>query len=181
MTLPILLAACAFQPSATPQTYADEFASILPATIGQASRFERDILEDGLVTAEENERAQGAYIDCLEEGGVRVVSAEVDDKGVLESLAYGSGDHADRANQDRVERECRAEFYSLVEAGWVAAVSATDSDEAYLARISSCLRARGHDVPPSPGTGEDLLRDASQNVMNDFRPCAESTRYPTEP
>lgn len=177
----ILVAACGWHPSPTPQTLADEWASLLPKAIDQASEFEREILEDGVVTAHENERAQEAYLECLEAAGLRLISVEVDDDGILQSLTYQSGaDPSEAVAQQRIELECQARFYSLVEAGWLAVVMGGDSDEAYLARISRCLRARGHDVPPSPATGQELLDGTSEDINDDFRACAESTRYPAE-
>lgn len=177
----VFLAACAWTPSPTPPTYADEWKSLLPKALGEASEFERELLEDGIVTAEENERAQAAYIDCLEAAGLNLISVEIDDNGLLESLAYGSSANRSEAiARERIELECQAEFYSLVEAGWFAVVRGGDSDEAYLARISRCLRGRGHDVPASPATGQELIEGTSEYINDDFRECAEATRYPAE-
>lgn len=173
----VFATACVFQPSPTPQTLAEEWSALLPVVIAQASDFQRDILADGVVTAEENERAQAAYVDCLETVGLRVIAVEVDDDGLLRSLAYEtSAIPSDAAAQERVELECHSEFYSAVEAGWVAAVSGDDSDEAFFARVSRCLRSMGHDVPISPDSGQDLLEGASESVEAAFRVCAESAQ-----
>jgi hypothetical protein len=172
------LAACALQPSPTPLTNAEAFASMLPAVIGRASAFEREILQDGIITAEENDHARETFIACLEERGVRVISVEVDENGLVQSMAYGSGDRADAATEQRIEGECRQEFYSLVEAGRFATVNADDSEAAYLARVSTCLRGRGHDVPPSPATFEEMLEGTSDSIMPDLRECAQASLGP---
>lgn len=171
----VLATACSLQPSPTPQTLAGEWSALLPRVIEQASDFQRDILADGIVTAEENERAQAAYVGCLEGVGLRVISREVDDNGLLLSLAYETSvNGGGAAVQERVEHECHTEFYSAVEAGWLAAVSGDDSDEAFLARVSRCLRSMGHEVPVSPATGQELLEGASESAEAAFRRCAES-------
>ena len=171
----MLAPACAFQPSPTPQTLAEEWSAQRPVVVAQASDFQRDILTDGVVTAEENERARAAYVECLEIVGLRVISVEVDDDGLLQSLAYETSAIPPEASaQQDVELECHTEFYSAVEAGWLAAVSGDDSDEAFLARVSRCLRSMGHDVPFTPATGQELLEGASESAEADFRTCAQS-------
>jgi hypothetical protein len=102
----------------------------------------------------------------------------VDENGLVQSMAYGSGDRAQGPNKQRIEEQCHEEFYSLVEAGWFSVVNAEDSEEAYLARVSTCLRGRGYDVPPSPPTFEVLLDGISLSAEPDIRACAQESLDP---
>lgn len=119
----------------------------MPAILKDASEFERAILEDGEIGAAEHERAQLAFLDCLERAGVEVVEFDTDENGLVRSASYVLGEDA---GADIPLNRCVESFYRFVPEASRIALTPNDSNATMAQRMADCMIARGYDVPAGP-------------------------------
>lgn len=137
----------------------DVYASLPPIETSElmedASEFQRGILEDGIVTLVEYERAHLGFQQCIEEKGYtfsegpRLTALMVYDYMILypdvSRIAEGQSAHAD----------CRAEFTNQVSLAWTHRIFPGEAE--LLARadeaIDECLEGDGFQRPERPNPG----------------------------
>lgn len=163
--------------SGAAETELDRWRAELPQVLERTTPFQAQIIRDGIVTQEEHDRAQRAYLQCVRDEDI-VVGPSRDQFGLLAGLTLKGMDP--NVDPDAVNTRCEGEFYADVWPGWHAFVTAGDTEEAQLARLAACLAARGYDVPASPETFGEIIDAIGRGL--DARPdlghCAEETRYP---
>lgn len=140
-------------------TFGRQWLNKLPEIMRQASAYQAVLLQDGLLTLDEHERALGDYLRCIERNGGRVLEASRDESGRLTLLSVGrAGDPLGDA--DPIVEACRDEHYSYIEYAYWVALHFGETEETQLARVAACMAGRGYPVPPHPATFVELLTAA---------------------
>lgn len=145
-------------------TYGEQFAERLPAILAKTSEFQKTLLEDGVVTAAEHERAQLAYIACIEDAGVTIVQLERTPTGLISLMSVGGTDSADALDDvDEIVSVCDEEYYSNIDDAYRVALNPDDTDSVQLGRIIDCVQAQGVPVGSDFSDFSDLL-DAAEAI-----------------
>lgn len=158
----VLLTACVMGsvlPSADPDTFYGEWLARLPETLRDAPEFQREMIDDGVVTPEEHDRAQAAYRACIEEAGVRVLAFSRYDNGLLREASFDLS----APGAEGLVSSCEAEWYSSVAEGFRVALTPNDSAANVAARTAACMIEAGIDVDPSPPDVGALAADVLNN------------------
>lgn len=151
-------------PPGSELSYGEQFAERLTAILATTSDFQRSLLEDGVVTAAEHERAQLAYIACIEDAGVTIVQLERAPSGLISLMSVGGTESADALDDvDAVVSECDEEYYSNIDDAYRVTLNPDDTDSAQLARIIDCAQAQGLSVGSDFSDFSDLL-DAAEAI-----------------
>lgn len=147
----VVAASCSSGVATTPSGGSDPITQLAAS----APEAQRAFLEDGVVTAAEREQAFFAWTDCMEAQGVRLVSYTLKPRGG-ETLELDTTLDADA--QDRVEKDCRAEFYGTVSEVYARQNAPSASEEAAWLKVAAdCLREAGYDNVPDGATFPELM------------------------
>jgi hypothetical protein len=134
----------AASPPGSDRTFGELFAERLPAILATTSEFQKALLEDGVVTAAEHERAQLAFIACIEEAGVRIVQLERTATGLISLLSVGGTPTAEAQGEvEDVVAVCDETFYSDIDDAYRVALHPDDTEATQLQRTVECANARG--------------------------------------
>ncbi len=156
-------------PPGSDRTFGELFAQRLPAILATTSEFQKALLEDGVVTAAEHERAQLAFIACIEEAGVTIVQLERTATGLISLLSVGGTPTAEAQGEvEEVVAVCDETFYSDIDDAYRVALHPDDTEATQLQRegggrrirlrrlLRSAQRRQGH-RRRSPGRRNRLL------------------------
>ncbi|GIW20446.1 MAG: hypothetical protein KatS3mg065_0742 [Chloroflexota bacterium] len=157
LLMPLLTLAACGNTTPTPdsaQTFREEWLRRLPGILRDTSAFQRQILEDGQVTAAEHERARLAFIGCIEDAGVRITDLELDEHGQIDLLGV-AGEGA-----DATVKSCEETFYGDVREAWRVAIRPDDTEETFLGRIAACMAENGYRVSSDPANYLQLKSEA---------------------
>ena len=149
-------------------TYLERWKVRLPTALEQASAFERGLIADGVVTAEEHELAIISLLDCIRRAGLQLSELKRRANGLIEYWAVdGTGENAD-PNDDPVLR-CQAEFYTYAREGFTATtLDPSRTERQTLLELAACLRERGFsEVPEAPTDIAYVSRIMNTIALND--------------
>jgi len=182
--LRVLLALCllatgcaptASSPSADPDSFLGEWQNRLPAILEQASPFERELLSDGTVTPAEHERAQLAYVDCIEQGGVRITSFATYDNGLVREASFSM----ERDDVEAILADCESLHYTYVPEAYRISLTPNDSAAKVAARTARCMADAGIEVDPSPADvgvlAQSVLTDPDAGAA--MTECYEAVKF----
>ncbi len=124
------LSACAPGPSTSQGPYDAEFDR---ARTDSVSDFQRDVLEDGVISDEEFREVRQRYVDCLGDAGMKV-----------KALPDGSYEYATAPTpeQDDAELQCSSETTKTIEPLYYA-MSVNPQKEDFSVLTVECLRREG--------------------------------------
>jgi hypothetical protein len=149
-------------------TYLERWQARLPTALAQASAFERGLIADGVVTAEEHELAIISLLDCIRRAGLQLSELKRRANGLIEYWAVdGTVENAD-PNDDPVLR-CQAEFYTYAREGFTATtLDPSRTERQTLLELAACLRERGFsEVPEAPPDIAYVARIMNTIAFND--------------
>lgn len=126
------------EPTAQPPSALDAWRSTLPKILASTSASQVAILRDGIVTQEEHESAQDAYVSCMRDAGV-IVGPRRDALGIINGLTLDS--HDPNLDVDEVREACHREWYDDVWPAWQAA-ALSDAGGGTHAMVEEFLNAR---------------------------------------
>ncbi len=159
----------AASPPGSDRTFGELFAERLPAILATTSEFQRALLEDGVVTAAEHERAQLAFIACIEEAGVTIVQLERTPSGLISLLSVGGAPTAEAQGEvEDVVAACDETFYSDIDDAYRVALHPDDTEATQLQQTIECANARGVAVGFDFVDFSDLL-DAAKAIGDEAR------------
>lgn len=141
------LAACVALLCLLAQGCGEQGDAVVDPLVG-ASEFQRELLEDGLLTDSEYERAGLGLVECLRAGGVVVANPEFGAQG----FSFSTRDPlpSGQAEFDRVFDACYEEYFSLVEFAWADQTAPSEEEEATFYRyVAECLGDNGVLVDPT--------------------------------
>ena len=166
-------------PSDSPaaETELDRWRAELPRILERTTPFQAEIIGDGIVTDEEHDRAQDAYLQCVRDEDI-VVGPRRDKFGLLSGLTLKAMDP--NVDADEVNTRCAQRFYSDVSPGRYVLVIGDDTEEDRVARLAVCLTARGYDMPMAPESFDEIRRAVGNDgeAVRDLGECSEDSQYP---
>lgn len=144
---------------------------LLEQHLEDASEFQRELIEDGIITFADYERAVYATVACLEERGVDVVEGpELTGRNVYQ-FTYAADD---REQGPVVYWECYEEHQVVIDRVWAGTGQENPTEEELeeaRAALEACLRGAGIDLPGGASSADFAAVAESDPTI--FQPCSE--------
>lgn len=156
-----IVACSSQQPSSDGISFQEQWRQRLPAILKEASESQVAILEDGEITRAEHDRAQLAFLGCIDDAGARVLEKRLDESGLIEELSVvGPTEDSD---PDPIVSECKQQYYRYVEEAWrLAQLPAGETEGSQFARIAECMAKSGFEVPSDPENFGEMVASAER-------------------
>lgn len=164
-----MLAGCAQTKSDNP--YAADYAEAIANT---ESEYQKGILEDGVITAEEMRDAQQQTITCLKTAGISAKYSDDSGSGIF-SLEYESSSEADSVNDQEIVMGCTKQWIDDIEPLYYSQVT-NPQNEDFDSLIAACLVRK--EIAPAGFSGKDykkLMEDNSKSVTVSEEELADGT------